>query len=628
MSSPRSPPRPRNRIFACDECARRKQRCDKVIPKCTPCQKASTTCTESERERNVVQTEDKGVVRKGYVRVLEDRVRELEIEVARRAQGQPVDAGRERPPNAGGQRVGGRYAPDGTQTGENSESAQWPIQGPNMNMDSLSLSAMAEPRTRAGEFLSELSIPRLIAGMTETYGGNPETTSRLDCLWDSIARDIRHPDNAQSHRLRLDRAEALESLETYLEMVDFRFPKLRVDKVRSGIEAITADDDAVYKSALRNNPMHIFMAYMVVGIVPLVSDRYPVSHGSFVSIHVMAKCLRVLDQVFRKEDGVDVIQCLHLLVVFALHSSAAGSSWHLIGFAMNKCIALGYHRESHAGAEDELQQRRWAFWGCYLLDVLICSALDRPLSIDDDYVTVSLPGELDTSVPLSDAERRHVHLFQYARLMASTLQPSTPGRDFDYHLSRLLHWRTLTPSLPTSTPALERSHAHETSLFNTLMLRCAIKEIVQRPPADVPSAARAIRHMRLSDICQAVMQSLDRHTMIGRPYLSVTTGYSAFSAGLAMVYCNACLADGVDISGMLESALRKLDTVARQFPRMGEYRQLVARLQSRVMAVGRGEATADAQLEGLVDAVGPGHLKGLARATMACLESRVQGQMR
>lgn len=559
----------------------------------------------------MVQTEDKGVTRKGYVRLLEDRVKALEEEVARRSHAeQSLNEG---PGDRG----------ESGQSARHQEGVSWPIQGSNMNMDSLSLSAMAEPRSRAGEFLKELSIPRIIAGMTETYGGNPETTSRLDCLWDSIARDIRHPDNAQSHRLRLDKAEALESLETYLEMVDFRFPKLRVDKVRSGIEAITATDDVVYKTALANNPMHIFMAYMVIGIVPLVSDRYPVSHGSFVSIHVMAKCLRVLDQVFRQEDGVDVIQCLHLLVVFAIHSSAAGSSWHLIGFAMNKCIALGYHRESHTGTEDEQQQRRWAFWGCYLLDVLICGALDRPLSIDEDYVTVSLPGKLDATISLTDTERRHVHLFQYARLMASTLQPTTPGHDFDYHLSRLLHWRTLTPSAPTSTPALTRSHAHETSLFNTLMLRCAIKEIIQTPQQDT---ARAIRHMRLVDICQAVMQSLDRHTMIGRPYLSVTTGYSAFSAGLAIVYCNACLGDGEGTRGMLDSALRKLDVVARQFPRMGEYRVLISRLQDRVVAVRNGEDEAIGELEGLVEGVGPAHLKGLARATMTCLNSKSDGR--
>lgn len=563
----------------------------------------------------MVQSEDKGFTRKGYVRMLEDRVAALEAETSRRGQGNLASVASER-----------RATIDGRQQEGGQEGVSWPIQGSNMNMDSLSLSAMAEPRSRAGEFLKELSIPRIIAGMTETYGGNPERTSRLDSLWDSIARDIRHPDNAQSHRLRLDKDEALESLETYLDMVDFRFPKVRADKVRSGIDAITSTDDAVYRSALANKPMHIFMAYMVIGIVPLVSDRYPVTHGSFVSIHVMAKCLRVLDQVFRQEDGVDVIQCLHLLVVFAIHSSAAGSSWHLIGFAMNKCIALGYHRESHAGTEDELQQRRWAFWGCYLLDVLICGALDRPLSIDEDYVTVSLPGELDGSSPLSDVERRHVHLFQYARLMASTLQSSTPGHNFDYHLSRLLHWRTLTPSVSTATPALEHLHAHETSVFNSLMLRCAIKEIIGSPEMDLISRAQSIRHMRLLDICQAVMQSLDRHTMTERPYLSITTGYSAFSAGLARVYCNACLAESVDTTGMLDSSLRKLDVVSRQFPRFGEYRKLVSKLQNRVTAVDRGgEAGSDEGIMELVEGVGPSHLKRLIRATISCLDARTRG---
>jgi hypothetical protein len=41
-----------------------------------------------------------------------------------------------------------------------------------------------------------------------------------------------------------------------------------------------------------------------------------------------------------------IIHSLLLLIVFSLHSSAAVSSWHLIGVAVEKCIALGFHRET------------------------------------------------------------------------------------------------------------------------------------------------------------------------------------------------------------------------------------------------------------------------------------------
>jgi hypothetical protein len=41
-----------------------------------------------------------------------------------------------------------------------------------------------------------------------------------------------------------------------------------------------------------------------------------------------------------------IIHSLLLFVVFSLHSPAAVSSWHLIGIAVKKCIALRFHRET------------------------------------------------------------------------------------------------------------------------------------------------------------------------------------------------------------------------------------------------------------------------------------------
>ena len=590
----------------------------------------------------MVPADGKGVTRKGYVRLLEERVALLEAKA--RQQGITISSDQdviERHQN--GQPEPDPNAPSSSSTSSAAAAGAWPLQGGNMNINSLSLSAMAEPRSRAGEFLKELAMPRIIAGITETYGGNPETTSRLDSLWDGIARDIRHPDNADGHRLRLDRDEALRSLDTYLETVDFRFPKLQAAKVQSGIDAVTAADNETYAATLATSPSHIFMAYMITAIVPLVSDGYPISHGSFVSIHVMAKCLRVLDRVFRQEDGVDIIQCLHLLVVFAIHSSAAGSSWHLIGFAIDKCIALGYHRESSAVAgesDDEVQQRRWAFWSCYYLYALLSAALDRPMSIDDRSVTVSLPDEHEGSPGpvrvLSDMERRHVHLFHYARLLSSILQEAEGG-EFRYHLSRLLHWRASTPS--RSIPGFEKAQAHETSLFNTLMLRAAIQQIVISTDVHFDSVLSPIGYlrprrdeicqMRLLEICQAVVQSLDRHTQIGRPYLSVTTGYSAFSVGLAVLYYSSCMVgESVDCvnatRGLVKSARRKLDVVSRQFPRMQDYSRLVELLHRRLLqyAMGRFDRDEDLERESgeLVRGIGPGHLKRLARAIITCLD--------
>lgn len=560
----------RHRLFACERCSRRKQRCDKTLPICLPCRDAGAACHGSDRESGVVQLSDGETARKGYVTTLQERIAALEEEAMRRGLLCDIDTPFHE-----------QHVAANTVHAVASDSAV-DLSSSNMNMSSLSLSAMAEPRNRAGEFLKYLSTSRIIAGMTETYGGNPEVTARVDSLWDGIAKYIRNP-LSHGHRLHVQRDEATRALEIYLEIVDFRFPRLPVDKVRAGIEAITASDDAAYRTVLSKDPAHIFMAYMVIAIVPLVSEDYPISQGSFVSIHLLAKCMKVLDRVFGQEDGVNIIQCLHLLVIFSIHSSVAGSAWHLIGFAMNKCIALGYHREpgpssaaSSPTAADESQQIRWAFWGCYLLDRLLCAALGRPFSIHDRYITVCLPGQQDgdgaAATSLSTKEAFHIHLFRYAQLLSLAVSDTDWNQQsFDQYLGPILQWRNTTPD-STGYLSGRQAYLHQTSLFNTGLLRIAIQDILcsysfqdpSMPGSSITTVlhieeeesgnrggvneigqtrhlprleSQRVKQLKLLDICRAVARSLDRSRMTSRHYLSLTTGFSALSMALATLYC-------------------------------------------------------------------------------------------
>lgn len=599
---------PQLRIFACERCARRKQRCDKVLPTCGQCSEARSHCIDSERESNVVHINDTEIARKGYVTALQERIASLQRRIryheSAAAQGDLIVHDESHNVSEQPRAIGQHLA---TPLSENNLA----LDSTDMEMTSLALSAMAEPSSRAGEFLKHLSMSRIIAGMTETYGGDPERTARVDSLWDGIAKYIRQP-TSQNHRLHIQREEALKSLDAYLLTVDFRYPRLPVDKIRQGIEAIAAHNDTTYRQMYARDPSNVFMAYMIVAIVPLVSDNYPISQGSFVSIHVLAKCMKVLDRVFCQEDGIDIIQCLHLLVIFSIHCSAAGSAWHLIGLAMSKCIALGYHREkAHSRGDedgsDQAEHRRWVFWGCYLLDRLICSALGRPYSIDDRYITVALPGK-HCVVALTPEETYHVHLFRYAQIL-SKAGSNAANQSFEDGISHLLNWRASAP--PSHSSILKQAHMYQTSLYHTLMLRFAINEIVSaysfNSAADCDSGiyisspgspierilsleSIRIQRLKLFSICSAVAQSLNRRHMAGRHYLSLTTGYSALTMALAALYSQIITSlsttssqDFIDADvvydGILDVAAAKLDIVGRQFPRLHEYRDVVERLR-------------------------------------------------
>jgi hypothetical protein len=413
---------------------------------------------------------------------------------------------------------------------------------------------------------------------------------------------------------------------------------------------------------LASDPAHIFYAYMIMAIIPLVSDNYPGAQGSFVSTHIMAQSLKVLEKVFSKEDGIDIIHCLHLLVIFSTHSSTAGSSWHLIGIAMKKCIALGYHREpAKALAPEEADGRRWAFWSCYLLDRLISAALGRPPSISDRYVTVSLPTELSSSANQAAAQSMQIHLLRYAVLMSSVIS-HVSERNFEEHLGELLHWRISTPS---HVSTLERERGYQTSLYNTLLLRIIIDQIgsqrhlthsqssphsqpmllgvsvdtTQDRTSTIQARIRQSRAVRLMETCKAVVESLGRWDMRKRAFLSWVTGYSAFSTSLAVLYhITLDMPQNRDVPGlphalteeepnsaanrMLNDMLQTLAIVARQFPRMTDFRRIIVGIRKKIDGFELEDWDELRQLgnvddvDSLVADIQPDHLRKLAQVAL------------
>lgn len=648
------------RPFACSRCFRRKQRCDRLLPACSSCQKLGLACESTEKEDAVVVSRNDEILKKGYVRVLEEKLDGLERLASQRGLSLPPD-GAEDEEDARAfstpsllEIEGDMPAPTASAAGNNDDDDDGDSPPADMSMRLMSLSAMAEPQSRRGELLRELSLPMIISSITETYGGDPETSRRVDMVWDSVAKHVRRARNGTERPLYVPSRDANSALRTYLDIVDARFPRVALTKIQHGIEVISAEDDGLFKDTLTREPAQIFMAYMVIGIVPLVANTYPIAQGSFISTHVLAESLKVLEEVFRKEDGVDIIHCLHLLVVFSIHSCTAGSSWHLIGMAMRKCIALGYHREITVPANTDVataEARRWAFWSCYLLDRLISAALCRPPTLNDKYITVELPG---SAIPLSVTERAQVDLFKYALVLSS--MTSDRGRQpFAHHLGRLLDWKLNAtfklpaPPSPTEDASLVSQvfAEHQASLHSTLLLRIIIDQINAAGQREItrsapPARMEQIRNLRAVGSCRNVLEHLNRASMKTRPFLSWITGYSALSAAIAILYvlgvCKALeipdhgvpelwskeehcshystgqtpAADGYVSNGnigpdaLLLEACQILSNVGRQFPRMSDYCRLVLDIRKAIRNRDLGHIPSSD--------IKPGHLRKIVEA--------------
>lgn len=102
----------------------------------------------------------------------------------------------------------------------------------------------------------------------------------------------------------------------------------------------------------------------------------------------------------RQDEALDVVTVLGLLSMYEAQKGSQAEAWIKLGQAIRHAQDLGLHRSpSSLGLPVNTHKRRRNVWWClYTLERQLCTALGRPLSIDDQDCDVEVPhsGE-DTS---------------------------------------------------------------------------------------------------------------------------------------------------------------------------------------------------------------------------------------
>lgn len=135
--------------------------------------------------------------------------------------------------------------------------------------------------------------------------------------------------------------------------------------------------------------------------------------GCAKSAH-QSRCMAFSEILFRESiqhlcnevafpDDLSYVQVTLLILQYAEINPKCANIWVLGGAAMRSCLDLGLHielgRPSADGDSASLNLRRSVFWTAYCMDRMICSALDRPLSIKDPAISTRYP------VPQTDSPR-------------------------------------------------------------------------------------------------------------------------------------------------------------------------------------------------------------------------------
>ncbi|KAK6064982.1 hypothetical protein SCUP515_11457 [Seiridium cupressi] len=100
----------------------------------------------------------------------------------------------------------------------------------------------------------------------------------------------------------------------------------------------------------------------------------------------------------RKERSQDIVVALGLLSMYLAETGSQAEAWISVGRAIRIAQDIGLHRspERLRLPRDEWNRRRYIWWCLYILERQLCTALGRPLSINDE--------DCDTEIPVSTAE--------------------------------------------------------------------------------------------------------------------------------------------------------------------------------------------------------------------------------
>lgn len=228
----------------------------------------------------------------------------------------------------------------------------------------LSRNAMAEPRDETRGFPQELAMGSMVRAALAISGEDP-----------SQSRDLCHHRRTfvtmMGPATGISKEFAAPYLSRFLDHVGVMF--LHLDRRE------LQDEFDSYFDARREQPSHTnglnsgtaffeFRVYMAVAIGMLLS---PETGSELLATGLHAAATERLAIIIEQRDCVKSLHCMWLLALYSMFSSLGGSTWHLVGLAMKKCISFRLHRELYPDSDmsqEELNRRRSIFWAFYVLD--------------------------------------------------------------------------------------------------------------------------------------------------------------------------------------------------------------------------------------------------------------------
>lgn len=328
----------------------------------------------------------------------------------------------------------------------------------------ISLSAMAEPTDRRPFSTQGLSFSTLLFTATSISGDNPSLPEGSNTSLSGPLADLRK--NMFSAYGRLDGLQSANDYQCYAERISRSFPFMS----RAELDGLYEDVVKIHNSdnsgrMVNENPEKVVITYIGTALGLLWSQNY--TYTEIISSELAMKAIQLMSRVLDHATDLSVIRCLTALTVYSLYTSFGGSTWHLLGLAMTRCISSGYHttRASDPRSEDEEKRHNSrAFWALYILDTYVSTSLDRPFCLNDQDIMVSPPRSPRSSTDDS-ADSISRHLVQHAQILRAIRKE--PGTDILCSFVNLRHWKETLPPQP-AIPPLQQSYLYTLGFIELL----------------------------------------------------------------------------------------------------------------------------------------------------------------
>ncbi|KAK7924023.1 hypothetical protein PG985_006077 [Apiospora marii] len=429
---------------ACERCWRRKQKCDRRRPMCQQCQLVSATCFE--RRHGLVVDPSDPASQLSYIEALKRRVQLLE---AQAGQASPQQSRDESTSPASDARAGSERRASRS-SGSRAVGCRDSIQN---EMGSLSLAAMAEftgeqsslPRPRPF-----LSFETLFRSATGVAAGNLSRSDAPNPAANGALGDF--------HRTLLRQGLQLNSIETknpfnaYLDISVQCFPFVERNQLVEEYATISQADPGAFDALLADSPGRVVRVYVAVATGILLSPDW--RHLETFATALALAAHQHIPRVDESAGELETVQCLIATALFSLFTSLGGSTWHLLGLALSRCVSAGMHRIRVSDAQSDDEEKRGcsrAFWCLYVFDTLISASLDRPFfypyatPVDAKNLPHQPPSQSSDSSDEFDIFHRSV--VQCARLLRDAQQKPVKGALF--HFINLRHFRETMPRYST-----------------------------------------------------------------------------------------------------------------------------------------------------------------------------------